>query len=109
MSVITCVCREIGWLLCLVYFFARVLNVSLPPGDCIFAQLACPLNDVIFVRSGITNLYLQTLGDNHRHLSNIDCLRFVMCLLLAPGLPRLLFYAVINSANEANKAGGTHH
>jgi hypothetical protein len=34
----------------------------------------------------------------------IDCLRFVMCLLLAPGFPRLLFYAAENSTNEANKA-----
>jgi hypothetical protein len=31
----------------------------LPPGDTIFAKLACPLNDVIFcLHQGITNLSL---------------------------------------------------
>jgi hypothetical protein len=33
--------------------------VSLPPGEVIFAQLACPLNDTIFcLQGGITNLSL---------------------------------------------------
>ncbi len=30
------------------------------------------------------NKYYTDLGLNHRHLSNIDCLRFVMCPLLVP-------------------------
>jgi len=45
---------------------------------------------------------------NHRHLSYIDCLSFVMCPLLAPSELASFFAAAINSTNEANKAGGTH-
>jgi hypothetical protein len=44
-------------------------------------------------------------------VSKIDCLRFVMCQLLVAVLIALFssfFAAVINSTNEANKAGGTH-
>ncbi len=43
----------------------------------------------------------------HRHLSNIDCLSFVLCLLLGPvliGFFSSLFAAAVNSTNEANKA-----
>ncbi len=37
--------------------------ISFPLSDVILAQLACPLSDVMFcLHSGITNLYLQTLG-----------------------------------------------
>jgi hypothetical protein len=53
------VCREIFWLLSFVYFLVRwhTSEVSLPPGDVIFAQLACTLNDVIVLFTlGITNL-----------------------------------------------------
>jgi hypothetical protein len=39
----------------------------------------------------------------------IDCLRFVMCPLLAPGFQGFFFDAVVNSTNEANKAGRTHN
>ena len=48
----------------------------------------------------------------HRYLKNIDCLSFVVCLLIAPHLPNHFlpfFVAAINSTNEANKAGGTCH
>ncbi len=39
----------------------------------------------------------------------IDCLRFVMCPLLAPVFQASSFFAVaINSTNVANKAGSTH-
>jgi hypothetical protein len=34
----------------------------------------------------------------------IVCVRFVMCLLLAPGFQGFFFYAAENSTNEANKA-----
>ncbi len=56
------VLREIGWLLCFVNFFVEWLEspVSLPPVDVIFAQLACPLNDIITLfTSGIANLSLN--------------------------------------------------
>jgi hypothetical protein len=43
----------------------------------------------------------------HRYLKNIDCLSFDVCLLLVPHL--FFFAAAIDSTNEANKAGGTHH
>jgi len=42
----------------------------------------------------------------------MDRLRFVLCLLLVPGFQGfffLLFDAVVNSTNEANKAGGMCH
>jgi hypothetical protein len=43
-------CREIGLLLSFGYFlvgwYANI--VSLPPGDVILAQLACPKKDIIF-------------------------------------------------------------
>jgi hypothetical protein len=41
---------DIGKLLSFVYFMVgwHASAVSLPPGDAIFAQLLCPLNDVIF-------------------------------------------------------------
>jgi hypothetical protein len=39
----------------------------------------------------------------------IVCVRFVMCLLLAPGFQGFFFNATINSTNEANKAGGIRH
>ncbi len=39
----------------------------------------------------------------------IDCLRFVMCLLLAPVFQGFFsFAATIYSTNEANKAGSMH-
>jgi hypothetical protein len=38
----------------------------------------------------------------------IDCLRFVLCPLLAPPIPRL-FAAAINSTSKINKAGSTLH
>ncbi len=39
-------------------------------------------------------------------VSKIDCLRLVMCLLLAPIFRGFFFVVAINSTNEANKAGG---
>jgi hypothetical protein len=53
-----------------------------------------------------------TEGKKHRHLSNIDCLSFVVCPLLAPliiGFFSFFFAAAIYSTNEANKAGSTCH
>jgi hypothetical protein len=40
-----------SWFLIVVYFLVRwyASAVSLPSGDAIFAQSACPLNDVIFL------------------------------------------------------------
>ncbi len=55
------------------------------------------------------NNYLNT---NHRHLSNIDCLSFVMCSLLTPliiGFFSFFFATAVSSTNEANKAGGKCH
>ncbi len=51
------------------------------------------------------------VGVTHRHLSIIDCLSFVMCLLLAPLVIVFFsfFVAVVYSTNEANKPGGTCH
>ncbi len=52
------------------------------------------------------------LNTNHRHLSNIDCLSFVMCPLLTPlviGFFSFFFAAAINGTYEANKASGTCH
>jgi hypothetical protein len=46
---------------------------------------------------------------SHRHLSNIDCLSFVMFLQIAPVLIGVFFAAAVNSTNEANKAGGMGH
>ncbi len=47
---------------------------------------------------------------NHRHLSNIESLSFVMFPLLALLLIGFFFFAAaVYSTNEANKAGGTHH
>ncbi len=40
-------------------------------------------------------------------VSKIDCLKFVVCPLLAPILIGFFFAEAINSTNEANKAGGT--
>jgi len=45
----------------------------------------------------------------HRHLSNIDYLRLVMCPLLTPVFQGFFFAAAINSTNEANKSGSVHH
>jgi hypothetical protein len=48
----------------------------------------------------------------HRHLSNIDCLSFVVLPLLAPliiGFFSFFFAAAIYGTNEANKAGGMSH
>ncbi len=54
--------REIGLLLSFVYFLVRwQANVdSLSPGDVIFAQLACPLNYVIFCLHQEQLTYLLT-------------------------------------------------
>jgi hypothetical protein len=50
-----------------------------------------------------------SLRTNHRYQkSKIDSFRFVVCLLLAPVFQGFFFVVAINSANEANKAGGTH-
>jgi len=42
-------------------------------------------------------------------VSKLDCLRFVMCPLLAPVFQGFFFAAAINSANEANKIGDTRN
>ncbi len=50
-------------------------------------------------------IFFINIFDRYRK-TKIDCLRFVMCLLLASGFQRLIFDAAINSTNEANNAGG---
>ncbi len=67
--------------------------VSLPPGDVIFAQLVCPLDDIIFLYTlGITNLYL------YKHLAR-PCMLGSAChaLCVGPcmawGWNRLAYYA----------------
>ncbi len=59
----------------------------------------------------VNYLALKTLYGIQRYLkSKIDCLRFVMCPLLALDFQGFLFFAAaINSTNEANKAGGVGH
>jgi hypothetical protein len=87
----------------------RIVNlangtVSLPLSDVILAQLAYSLSDGMFC--------LHSVGCNHRHLSNINCLSFVMCRLLSPliiGFFSFFFAAAIYSTNETNKAGGMRH
>jgi hypothetical protein len=39
----------------------------------------------------------------------IDCLRFVMCPLLALGFQGFFFDVAVNSTYKANKAGRMHH
>jgi len=60
----------------------------------------------------LTPWSLFWMAGNHRYQkSKIDCLRFVMCPLLAPVFQGFFFFffaVAINSTNEANKAGGTH-
>ncbi len=54
--------------------------------------------------------YSCTGNYDHRHLSNIDSLSFVMCLLLAQaviGFFSFFFAMAVYSTNEANKAGST--
>ncbi len=58
---------------------------------------------------------LRTLWFNPQisKVSEIDCLRFIMCPILAPVLigffSVFFFAAAINSVNESNKAGSTCH
>ncbi len=54
-----------------------------------------------------THLKLN-FSPSHRYLkkSKIDCLRFVMCPLLAPVFQGFFFAVAINNTNEANRAGG---
>jgi hypothetical protein len=59
--------------------------------------------------SGLKNFVHRSHGhyQNHRYRkAKIDCLSFVMCPLLAQ-LIIGFFSLVVNSTNEANKAGGT--
>jgi hypothetical protein len=53
------------------------------------------------------SVFKLTAYSSHSYQKNIDCLSFVVCLLLAPHIPRYFpfFAAAINSTNEANKAG----
>jgi hypothetical protein len=55
--------------------------VSFSPGDIIFAQLACPLNDVIFLfTSGLTNLSLYKHCSGHNNKINIlPCYQRPLC------------------------------
>jgi hypothetical protein len=50
----------------------HISAVSLPPGDVILVQLACPLNDVIFLfTSGIINLPLYKHCDKGKKNYNL--------------------------------------
>ncbi len=50
-------------------------------------------------------------ADHRYRKTKIDCLRFVMCPLLAPGFQGFFsfFDVAVNSTNEANKAGCARH
>jgi hypothetical protein len=63
-------------------------------------------------KTSVKNLHtFSVVRAHHRYLKNIDCLSFVVWLLLAPHLPRHFpfFAEAINGPNGANKAGGTCH
>jgi hypothetical protein len=55
----------------------------------------------------------EIVSCHHRYQkAKIDCLSFVMCLLLAQliiGFYFLFFAAAVYRTNEANKVGGTCH
>ncbi len=61
-NVLLSICRETGECLRFVYFLVgwHPSAVSLPPGDIILAQLACPLNDIIFCLHWDEVTYLST-------------------------------------------------
>ncbi len=75
---------------------------------CKLTALAChPAKKVN--KAGYLTYLSVNIGANHRHLSIIDCLNFVMCLLLALliiGFFSFFFAAAVCSTNEANRAGG---
>jgi hypothetical protein len=52
---------------------------------------------------------LPQAWEQRYQVSKIDCLRFVMCSLLAPVFIGFSFAAAVNSTNEANKAGSMCH
>jgi hypothetical protein len=60
----------------------------------------------LFQVSGKQAIWVKCIDIERR---KIDCLRFVILPLLAPGFQGFFFDAAINSTNEANKAGGMHH
>ncbi len=51
------VCRGTGYLLSFVYYLIgwHANTDSFPPGEVIFAQLACTLNDTIFFKLRVTD------------------------------------------------------
>jgi len=63
--------------------------------------------------SYVINCLSLAYPSTHRYRkAKIDCLSFVMCLLLAQPIIALFssfFAAAVYSTNEANKAGGTRH
>ncbi len=70
-------------------------------------------NKLFFVLKILFTFFTKqpTLARRHRYLKNIDCLRFVMSLLLVSHFPShfTFFAAATNSTNETNKAGSMSH
>ncbi len=88
---------------------ARWANMMSPWGK--LTALACHTTKKVNKTEYLTCLSVN-IGANHRHLSIIDCLNFVMCLLLALlalGFFSFFFCCGHLSTNEANRAGGTCH
>jgi hypothetical protein len=57
----------------------------------------------------MSQLIIQYLWSTHRYLKNIDCLSFVMCLLLSMPLPMAFLWWPLTVLTKQNKAGSTCH
>jgi hypothetical protein len=66
----------------------------------------CTLGSQWFKNIAYVCCGLVSISHRYRN-SKIDCLRFVMCPLLAPVFQGFFFVVAINSTNVANKASGT--
>ncbi len=61
------------------------------------------------VLSNLLLLYIYVMVCFNLRYKKIDCLRFVMCPLLAPHFKAFFLAATINSTNETSKADSTCH
>jgi len=57
----------------------------------------------------MTALRVFSQSPNHRYPKNIDCLSFVMCLLLAPHLPRAFFAFLLRPLTVLMKQKGSQY
>ncbi len=93
----------------LTFFWVAYKCQQLPPSSLVMSLLLYPLNHVIFVCIRINQPISINIGLVHRYRkAKIDCLRFVMCPLLAQleiGFFSSFSAAAVYSTNEANKAG----